>query len=366
MPCQRRCGDAMSKRIAQVISDPVREMQAYSVASVAPGMLKMDAMEMPQDLPEPLRAGWAKMIAGMALNRYPAAHNPALEAAIRSRFAIDPGHDVLFGNGSDELIQIIILAAARPGAVILSPAPSFVMYDLCARFSGLRYVGVDLQADFSLDMPAMLAAIKREQPAVIFLASPNNPTGQVYSKEQVQTLIDAAPGLVVIDEAYLAFSEHSLKALAERNDHVLIIRTLSKTGFAGLRFGYLFGAPDWVRELNKVRPPYNVNVLTQASIEYVIAHYDQIEVFTQTIVEERARMAGILGLWSDCQLIPSQANFLVLRVPDGPRWFAQLKEAGVLVKNLHSAHRLTENCLRLNVSNQQDNDRLIAALEQCR
>lgn len=353
-------------KIESVITAAVRETTAYPVPSSTPDMLKLDAMECPADFPLALRAGWLECLADVALNRYPPAHNEALEHAVRKQFAIADAHGVLFGNGSDELIQVITLACAQPGAVILAPAPTFVMYQLCARFSGIDYIGVDVREDFSLDLPALLRAIETHRPAVIYLANPNNPTGTAYENRDLQRIIDAAPGLVVIDEAYLPYSGGSAQVLSERNDNVLMLRTLSKTGFAGLRFGYLFGSRPWLEQLNKVRLPYNVNVLTQASILYVLRHFPEISAQCRKIVAERDRLYTIFSRWQECVVRPSQTNFLVLKVPDACAWFGRLEAQSVLIKNIHGAHPLLDNCLRITIGSEPENQRLLDALEHCR
>lgn len=348
---------------AEVFSQAVLSAKAYAVADVPADMLKLDAMEAPQDFPPSLRAQWLETLAEIALNRYPAAHHHALEAKLREVFAIAPEYGLLLGNGSDELIQILLFAL-RKDALVLAPAPTFVMYRMVCEFLGLRYHSIDVLPDFSLDMPAMLAAIEREQPALIFLAQPNNPTGKAYPEAEIRAILAAAKGLVVLDEAYLAFSDGSMQHLLAEYDNLLILRTLSKTGFAGLRFGYLFGAQDWVAELDKVRPPYNVNVLTQGSILFVLQHYDAIAAQSENIRQGRSRFCAALEKLKQCQYWPSQANFVVVRTPNATKWFNELKQQGILVKNLDGAHPLLANCLRLTLSNEADNQRLLQALEK--
>lgn len=352
--------------IERIITPQVLATTAYPVAQVSEKMVKLDAMELPSDIPPHLQDAWQAMLASTPVNRYPMAHNQTLEAKLREVFAISDTHSVLFGNGSDELIQIILWACARPDAVILAPAPTFVMYEVGAKFLGLRYIGVETHADFSLNLDAMLSAIAEHNPAVIFLANPNNPTGVQYPIAQIEVIIRASQGLVILDEAYLAYSEGSVKHLAEQYDNVLVMRTLSKTGFAGLRFGYLFGNPAWIAEFNKVRPPYNVNVLTQQAILFALTHYADIAAQTEAIKTQREHLFAQLAQWSECRVLPSQANFLLLQVPDADRWFSQLKAAGILVKNLNHAHPLLKNFLRITVSNTQENAQLFRALEKCR
>lgn len=361
MPYLRNCGAAMRKEA--IFSPAVLGSKAYAVAEVPADMLKLDAMEAPQDFPAHLREAWLRTLADVPLNRYPPARDLVLQAQLRRIFGIDDDYGLLLGNGSDELIQILLMAL-RKDAVVLAPAPTFVMYRIVCDWLGLRYRSIDVLPDFSLDIPAMLAAIAQEQPALIFLAQPNNPTGKAYPEADIRRIAEAAQGLVVIDEAYLAFSEGSMQALLAKYDNLLILRTLSKTGFAGLRFGYLFGAREWTAQLDKVRPPYNVNVLTQASILFVLQHYEEIAAQAALIKQERAAFCTALDGLRHCRYWSSQANFVVLRTPNADAWFAQLKERGILVKNLHGAHPLLADCLRLTISQAQDNRLLFKALEE--
>lgn len=356
----------MGSKISSVIQQVVLDTAPYKVAATHAGVLKLDAMEFPTGFPEALQAGWLEKLAEVEINRYPHADNPKIEALIRHQFGISDAAALLFGNGSDELIQLIIWACAKPKAVVLSPAPTFVMYRMNAEFHGMKYVGVDVNPDFSLNMPKMLAAIKAEQPAVIFLSVPNNPTGAVYSHSDIQQILDVAPGLVVVDEAYLPFAEHSAQDLLAENENLLIVRTISKLGYAGLRFGYLFGNPEWVAEINKVRPPYNVNVLTQASVEYLLEHYEGLKPLLAEIVAQRESLYNTLKTWKECEVWPSQANFLVLKTPDSKAWFDKILAQGVLVKNFDGTHPLMKNCLRLTVSNAKETAQLLKALEACR
>lgn len=361
MPYPPNCG-AVRMNKAAVFSEAVLASKAYAVAQTDAAMLKLDAMEAPQDFPAHLRDAWLQRLAAAALNRYPPARHTALEAQLRRVFSIDEDQGLLLGNGSDELIQIL-LTALRKDAAVLAPAPTFVMYGILCQWLGLRYRAVDVLADFSLDMPAMLAAIEDSRPALIFLAQPNNPTGKAYPENEIRAILAAAPGLVVIDEAYQAFSDAGMQHLLAEYDNLLILRTLSKTGFAGLRFGYLFGNREWTAQLDKVRPPYNVNVLTQASILFALEHYAEIAEQAQVIKAERAAVCAALDKLAHCRYWPSQANFVVLHCPDAVQWFEGLKAQGILVKNLHGSHPLLENCLRLTVSSAVDNRRLLAALE---
>jgi len=347
---------------AATVRPEVRALTAYAVAK-AGGQIKLDANENPYALPDPLREKIAAAVAAVAFNRYPDGAADGVVAALRTAERIPDRHGVLLGNGSDELIEIIACALARPGATMLVPEPTFVMYRMNALYSGMRFVGVPLAADFSLDADAMLAAIRREQPALVFLASPNNPTGNRYATEAVERILRAAPGLVVVDEAYAAFAGESFLPRLDAFPNLLVLRTLSKIGMAALRLGYAVAAPEWIVELDKVRQPYNLNALTQAAAQVLLAETALVDAQVAAIVAERARLGAALARLPGATVFPAQANFLLLRVPDASAWCARLAAAGILVKNLHGAHPLLAQCLRITIGTPAENDALLAALE---
>jgi histidinol-phosphate aminotransferase len=337
----------MPKSPADLIRPEVLGLAAYHVQD-ATGMVKLDAMENPYALPDTLRAEVAAAAAAAALNRYPDPGAARLKARLKTAMGVPAGADVLLGNGSDELIQMLALACARPGAVILGVEPSFVMFRLIAQWTGTRYVGVPLRADFGLDLPALEAALEREQPALVFLACPNNPTGNLFDAAAVATVVERAPGLVVVDEAYHAFAGQTFMPRLAGFSNLLVMRTVSKLGLAGLRLGLLAGAPQWLDQLDKVRLPYNVNVL---------------EAQAAAIRAERSRLAAALAARPGVTAFDSAANFILFRVPGAQRVFERLKERRVLIKNLAGSHPLLENCLRVTVGTPQEDDAFLAALD---
>jgi histidinol-phosphate aminotransferase len=346
-----------------VIRDDVRAMTAYAVAS-ADGLVKLDAMENPYGLPEPLRRDIAEAVAAADFNRYPDPTAPALVRRLRQVMDIGPEHGVLLGNGSDEIIHIIIQCVARPGAVVLAPRPSFVMFGLYAQFAGLRYVGVPLREDFDLDAGAFMEAMREHRPAVVFIAYPNNPSGNLFPEEVLARIVAAAPGLVVIDEAYHAFAGKSFMPRLGEFPNLVVMRTLSKLGLAGIRLGYAVGRPGWIGEFDKVRPPYNVNVLTQVVAERVLAHHNVLDAQARSISADRERLARELGALPHTRVFPSEANFLLIRVPDAPKVFEGMRRRGVLVKNLHGGMPLLDHCIRITVGTPEENRRCIAAFSQ--
>lgn len=348
-------------RIAATVRADVRATQPYVVAH-ATGMIKLDAMENPYPLPPDVRARMGAAVVDAAVNRYPDGAATATRAALAAALHLPQGAELVLGNGSDELIQLLTLLVAAPRATILAVEPSFVMYRRCADVAQVRYVGVPLAGDFTLDMPALLAAIAREQPALVWLALPNNPTGNLYPEADLEAVIAAAPGLVVVDEAYYVFAARSFLPRVLEFPNVMVLRTVSKLGLAGLRLGYAVGHPAWMTELEKLRPPYNINALTQAVAPVVLKETALFERQAEAIRSERARIASALALLPGVHVFPSEANFVLLRVPRASAWCNMLRGAGILVKNLDGYHPLTAECLRITVGSPEENTALLAAL----
>lgn len=349
----------------QLIRPEILALSAYHVPP-ASGMVKLDAMENPYSLPAPLREEIAQLAADAPINRYPDPNAASLKAALRTALGIPNEMDIMLGNGSDEIIQIIALAFARPGAVLMSVEPAFAMFRMIAAFTGMSYAGVPLDPDFSLDVDAMLAAIARHQPAVIFLAYPNNPTGNLFDAAGISRIIDAAPGVVVVDEAYHAFADASFMGKLLQYPNLLLMRTLSKSGLAGLRLGLLTGRPEWLIQLEKLRLPYNVGILTQLITEKVLQHGDVLLQQAAAIKIERAVMSERLATLDDIEVFPTAANFILFRLNRGnnaAQVFQRLKARGVLIKNLDGSHPLLKNCLRVTVGTPSENTQFLEALQ---
>jgi histidinol-phosphate aminotransferase len=357
----------LPERIAHTIRQDVQSMHAYAIQPSA-GLVKLDAMENPYALPPELQRALGERLGRVAINRYPVQSTADVVAAL-SRFAQLPaGCAMMLGNGSDELIDLLSVACDRPGATVLAPLPGFVMYEMSAKLRGLAFVGVPLTADFELDEPAMLAAIEQHRPALTYIAYPNNPTANLWDDEVIQRIVQAVGrqhGLVVIDEAYQPFSSRSwLPRLgAPGTEHVLVMRTLSKFGLAGVRLGYLCGAAALVTEVDKVRPPYNVSVLNAEATLFALEHADEYARQAAAIRAERERLQAALHALPGVQSFPSQANMILVRVPDSARAFAGMKARGVLVKHIAGLHPLLARCLRLTVGTPEQNELMIEALK---
>lgn len=338
----------------------VQSMHAYAVQD-ARGLIKLDAMENPHGLPPALQRQLADRLAGVALNRYPGPRIDELRAALARHAGLPDGHALMLGNGSDELISLVTQACDLPGATVLAPVPGFVMYAMSAQLLGLRFVGVDLTADFEIDEAAMLEAIARERPAVVWLAYPNNPTANLWDDAVIERIIAASPGLVVLDEAYQPFAGRSWAARYARWPHVLLMRTLSKFGLAGVRIGYLMGPAEIIGAIDKLRPPYNVSVLNAEAALFALEHARVYAAQAADIRLQRARLVQALSQRPGLKVWPSEANMILVRVPDADATFAALRAAGVLVKNVSRMHPLLANCLRLTVGTADECDRLLAA-----
>ncbi len=352
--------------IAGWVRPEIRALSAYQVPD-ARGLIKLDAMENPFTWPEELRQAWLERLHSVDVNRYPDPRATALKQRLRENMSIPADAEIILGNGSDELIQMIAMTLARPGQVLLSVEPGFVMYRMIAVFTGMRYESVALQGDdFSLDTRALLAAIDRYRPAVIFLAYPNNPTGNLFDEADLVRVIEAAPGLVVIDEAYAPFTDATFMQRLGEFDNLVVMRTVSKMGLAGLRLGLLAGPAAWLDQFDKVRLPYNINVLTQASADFALRHRAVFDQQTGLIRSERERLATALAALDGVEVFPSQANFLLLRTPAGraTAWFQALRNRGVLIKNLDGSHPLLADCLRPTVGTPAENDALLQAFAQ--
>jgi histidinol-phosphate aminotransferase len=354
----------LKELVTHWIRPEIRRLSAYAVPD-ATGMIKLDAMENPHAWPLELRPDWSRVLGEVLVNRYPDPRARALKARLREAMAVPEGMDLLLGNGSDEIIQMIALSLATPGRALLSVEPSFAMYQMIATLCGMKYVGVPLRAhDFGLDMPAVIQAIEVEQPAVVFLSYPNNPTGNLFAEADILRIIDEAPGLVVIDEAYSPFTDHSLMHRLGQLDNLLVMRTLSKMGLAGLRLGLLAGPRAWLSEINKTRLPYNINVLTQAAAELALGHPEVLHGQANAIRCERARLFEALNRLPGLTVYPSEANFILFNTGPGraKAVFEGLKKAGILIKKLHGAHPLLTDCLRVTVGTPAENDAFLGAL----
>ncbi len=340
-------------------------MQAYAIQN-SQGLIKLDAMENPFALPPHLQEALGARLGHVALNRYPATAAAEVVEALSRHFSLPQGCAMMVGNGSDELIDLLHGACGQPHAVVLAPVPGFVMYEMSAHLRRLQFVGVPLNGHFQLDVPAMLQAIEVHRPAITYLACPNNPTANLFHEADMLAVVQAVgqqKGLVVVDEAYQPFASRNHWGWLGVYEHVLVMRTLSKWGLAGVRLGYLSGMQALIHEVNKVRPPYNISALNAQATLFALENAKVFEEQAQVIVQQRAWLHEALAARAGVQVFPSQANMILVRVRHAARVFDALKTHGVLVKHVGGLHPLLTGCLRLTVGTPDENVRMLAALD---
>ncbi len=341
----------------------IKKIHAYHVAD-ASGLIKLDAMENPYQLSVDLTAQLQARLAAADLNRYPDPAASELREKLRQVMQVPQDKEIVLGNGSDELIQMLAMAVAERDVCLMSFDPGFVMYKMIADFVGIQYVGVSLTEDFALDMEKTRAAIAQHQPAIIFIAYPNNPSANCYSEKDIEEIISIAPGMVVLDEAYHPFAQSSFMSRLSDFDNLLVMRTVSKMGLAGLRLGLLCGHPDIIKEIDKIRLPYNINVLTQVAAGFVLDNAGELAQQAKLIRDERERLLEKMQALPGLQVFPSQANFVLFRLleKNANDVFESIKQSGVLIKNMKADDGLLKNCLRVTVGTPEENGAFLAAL----
>jgi histidinol-phosphate aminotransferase len=364
----------LSPELKKRIRQDVQSMHAYAIQDSV-GMVKLDAMENPHRLPAHLQAELGRRLGALALNRYPDGRVNDLRRALADYAGMPAGFDIMLGNGSDELISLLSLACHVPGASVLAPVPGFVMYAMSAQLQGLAFVGVPLTADFELDEAAMLAAIAEHKPSIVYLAYPNNPTANLWDDAVIEKIITAVGehgGLVVMDEAYQPFSSQSYIGRIGHHSHVLLMRTLSKFGLAGVRLGYMIGPKALIAEFDKVRPPYNISVLNYECALFALEHQEVFAAQAADLVQQRERLLKALRAMPGLTVWNSDANMILVRVNGKQEGeadaaglvFERLKAGGVLVKNISKMHLLLSNCLRLTIGTADENTQLLATLQK--
>jgi len=354
-----------TERIAQFVRPEIQALTAYKVGK-ADNLIKLDNMENPYSWDESVKQGWLHRMQEIDVNRYPSPDAQGLRSRLREVMNISDNVDLLLGNGSDELIQIICMALSKPGASLLSVSPAFVMYEMTAIFTGMKYHSVPLNDDFSLNKELVLSEIRKTKPSVVFIAYPNNPTGNLFDEAELCEIIETSPGLVVIDEAYYAFADASFDKYLDKYDNIVVLRTVSKMGLAGLRLGYMMASPAWINEFNKVRMPFNVNSLTQASVEYALENIDMFNAQTEQLCVSRESLFCSMSEINEIKCYPTKTNFILFRTAEGQatKIFEAIKSAGVLIKNLSLAGGALTDCLRVTIGTEEQNAFFLKALRE--
>jgi len=343
------------------VSQEIRDITPYSVPHID-CRVKLDGNESPFSLPQDVQEKLELSLKEIEVNRYP---DPEAERLIEilSKVSEFPKGGILLGNGSDELIGMLITTLTSGSGKVLCPTPSFSMYKLTALAMESHVLEVDLDEKFDIDLDATIKVIEDNDPDLIFLATPNNPTGNMYSAGKIAEIISVAKGVVVVDEAYSDFSGYTFLPLVKECENLVILRTLSKVGFAGLRVGMLFANEDLVREINKVRYPYNINSLSQAVSEVVLENHEFVSESIQLIIRERDRVYKTLSSIESIQAYPSDANFIFFEAKDADSLFSKLVDRDILIRNFNRPGRL-QNCMRVTIGTPQENDAFLSALTE--
>lgn len=346
------------------IRPEIQALSAYHVPD-ASGFIKLDAMENPYRWSHALIDEWLAQLKTAELNRYPDPAAVELKQQIQDSLQIPPSAEIILGNGSDELIQMILMAVSGAQRKVLSVSPSFVMYDMIARFVGMQYIDVPLTAQFELDEAALSQAIEQHQPAVIFLAYPNNPTGNLFDETVIDRIIETSGAIVVIDEAYYAFADKTYADKLTKYPNLLVMRTVSKMGLAGLRLGYMAGASSLMQHIDKVRLPYNINILTQISARFALQHKAVLDAQTEQIKQDREALYSALMAIEGVEVYPGKTNFFLFRLQQASAdaVFERLKQQRILIKNLSHAGPALAGCLRVTVGTSDENDAFLSALK---
>ena len=348
-----------SSSIKNRVSKNVRSISPYSVPRVECSV-KLDGNESPYDLDGEEKILLSKRLAELPVNRYPDPEALGVRTSL-SRALDFPADGILIGNGSDEIIQMIVEVFGGKSGRVLVPSPTFSMYRITSLILGREVKEVALDENFDIDVESTLEMIRAEDPDIVFLATPNNPTGNSFSEEKVLEILEASPGAVVVDEAYCDFSKKSYIPHIEKYENLLILRTMSKTGFAGARLGMLFSRPQVAGEVNKARLPYNINSLSQQVMSFVLERPEIIERGVSLILSERERLRDALERIDSICVYPTDANFFLIRVPDADFLFTELVKNDILVRRFGEGGRLA-GCLRVTVGTREENDSLIKAL----
>jgi len=341
----------------------LRSLRAYE-AEEAEGLIKLDANENPCTPPAGLMARIGAVAAALELNRYPDPAAKALRRVLADRSGWTR-EGILLGNGSDDLILLLLAACGGEGATLLVPTPTFSMYRLIALSLGWRVEEVPLTPSFELDEPELLRRAATCSPRLSVFASPNNPTGNLFDRGIMERYLRAAPGIVVIDEAYHDFAAESVVELLAGHRNLVVLQTLSKIGLAALRLGILLADTQVVAELNKVRLPYNIGSFSQIAAQMVLENPVFLEGQIRMILAERERLAAALSRLHGVTVFPSEANFILLRTDRPSREvFEALRKRGILVRDLGGSPGMLQGCLRVTVGITSENDSFLEAMHE--
>lgn len=343
--------------INNLVKPVVRSLRAYEAKDI-PCRVKLDANESPYDFGKYV----PKALKTIKTNRYPDPEAKEVKKLLSKRFSILP-ENILQGNGSDELIYYLVTTFGGP---VLYPTPTFSMYGIISQALGEKTIAIPLDKEFDIDLDKTLKAIRKEKPKVIFLSSPNNPTGNCFSSDRIMKIIDSSLAarhlsLVVVDEAYQPFSsEKGFLPLLKDYKNLVIMRTLSKIGLAALRLGFLIADAEIIRAVNKVRLPFNVNTISQAVASEVLKDRRGLDASVKAITSERERLFMEMGRIKGIRLFPSEANFILFKMRTPDRIYNALLKKGILVRNMKG---VVNGCLRVTIGTHEESTSFLKALQ---
>ncbi len=343
------------------ICERVKALKAYHVDH-CDAEIKLHANENSHPLPASLIEQFGTRLQELDLNRYPDPDSASLKKTLAKRLNIDPAQ-LTIGNGSDELIQVLIQIFCDPGDALAIPDPTFAMYNIIAKGMGVRPIPYSLNEDWDFEAEPFLEAIRNQGVKLIFFSYPNNPTGNCFNKNEIQKVIEGFEGIVVLDEAYYDFAQSSFIDQLSKHNNLILLRSLSKIGLAGLRVGYGIAAPEIIQEMNKIRLPYNSNMLSQDFSDIVLSQFEIVKQQIDKIIEERKRVHQNLAKIEGVVPFKSDANFILFKTQkDSSSIFKSLAERGVLIRDL-GAHPRLKHCLRVTIGTPEENNRFLEELK---
>ncbi len=348
--------------LMELVRDKIKTLETYQVENQNEG-IKLHANENPYPPPPKLLNKIFQQMDDLELNRYPDSDCSELKKVIANRTGASV-EQIIIGNGSDELIQHLMQILCNEGETVAFPDPTFAMYSITAQCLGLNPASFPLNDNWDFDASSVLKILGKHQAKIVFISYPNNPTGNCFSEREIQQVIEQFKGIVVLDEAYYDFSEKTFLEQMEKHNNLVILRSLSKIGLAGLRVGYGIFPIILAEQVNKVRSPYNSNSISQWFASEVLSDFALVQNQIDSILEERARLMDELSKLSAVVAYPSNSNFILFQVAkDGEKVFNNLKANGTLLRNMGSHPRL-KNCLRVTVGTKQENDQFLNQLRK--
>ena len=346
------------------IKPHVRELKQYSLKPECV-RIKINQNENPWDLPQSIKEETLRKVAEYSWSRYPtfSAHSLHEELA---RFSGWKAAGIIAGNGSNELIQAVLMVTLGPQTRVLINEPTFALYRQISRILGGEVISVPLSPQLTYDIDAIITAINSLAPTVTIICSPNNPTGCLIRREDLISILESSNGLVVVDEAYHEFSGQTVVPLLDDYPNLVVLRTFSKAmAMAGLRIGYLLAAPQLVQQISKAVLPYNLNVISQTAAQIAIERYrTELTRLVGLICTERERLYHGLNEIREITPVRSFANFILARSTVHPRSvFDQLLKREILIRDV-SSYPMLSDCFRVSVGTPEENDSLLGALQE--